>query len=159
MKLVIIKSLIIILLVLVVAILLKIRQYFKRKKAFKLVEELSQKQVDQVVEEALINCGLLKKQAGLTSNVISEIWGQGVLAFSYEVQLREELSDLAECQREFMSQLKLASESKNLQGLPGYPSVMVTDFWLEEKTLLHIDVANIVNKATAQYVHDIKKVE
>jgi len=149
----------IVLLVLVIVILLKTRQYFKRKKAFRLVEELSQKQVNQVVADTLVKCGLLEKQVELTSNVISEIWGQGVLAFSYEVQLHEELSDLAKCQREFISQLKLVSESKNLQGLPGYPSVMVTDFWLEEKTLLHIDVANIVNKATAQYVHDIKKVE
>ena len=36
---------------------------------------------------------------------------------------------------------------------------MVTDFWVDERQSLHIDVANIANKATAQYVHDINKVE
>ena len=153
------KIILIILCLLVIAIFLKVRQLWKRKRAFKLVETLSQEQTDKIIRLVLIKEGLITEDQEVSSTVLSDIWGQGVLVFSYELVVQTNDGDLSATRRQFVKDLQTVCSAQKLQGLPGYPQLMVTDFWVDERQSLHIDVANIANKATAQYVHDINKVE
>ena len=153
------KIILIIFCLLVIAIFLKARQLWKRKRAFKLVETLSQEQTDKIIRLVLVKEGLIAEDREVSSTVLSDIWGQGVLVFSYELVVQTTDGDLSATRRQFVKDLQTVCSAQKLQGLPGYPPLMVTDFWVDERQSLHIDVANIANKATAQYVHDINKVE
>lgn len=150
--------LIIIILLILIGIIYRI---LRKRRAMILIQELSKKETDAAVNRALKKLRLQKYLAtsDIESQLISDVWGRGVLAFAYEFKINNaSVEKLAQMKKILTNELLQDEMVKKTQSLPGYPVMMVTDFWIRGN-LLHFDVANVINKQTAQYVHDISKVE
>ena len=77
------------------------------------------------------------------------MWGKGVLVFEYIV-------DLTQLTPKQQAELTQATVVAHLQAQD--QAYQVTDWWTYEKNL-HIEVAQLSNEATREYVHDLKKLE
>ena len=88
-------------------------------------------------------------QAPTDSQIISDVWGKGVLVFEYIIDLNQ----LTAQQKE-----GLTKEAVAKQLIDSTVEYQITDWWTYEQDL-HIEVAQLSNEATKEYVKDIEKVD
>ena len=73
--------------VVIIGTLALIFQRYRRKKALKLIQLDSQNLTDAAMEESLINLKLLNESLA-DSVLISDVWGKGVMAFEYQLEVK-----------------------------------------------------------------------
>lgn len=73
--------------VVIIGTLALIFQRYRRKKALKLIQLDSQNLTDAAMEESLTNLKLLNESLA-DSVLISDVWGKGVMAFEYQLEVK-----------------------------------------------------------------------
>ncbi len=73
--------------VVIIGTLALIFQRYRRKKALKLIQLDSQNLTDVAMEESLTNLKLLNESLA-DSVLISDVWGKGVMAFEYQLEVK-----------------------------------------------------------------------
>ena len=140
--------------VVIIGTLALILQRYRRKKALKLIQLDSQNLTDVAMEESLTNLKLLNESLA-DSVLISDVWGKGVMAFEYQLEVKNlTKADLNGLKNRLEQQLAV-------QGIKGYQqnrAFVVSDIWVKDD-ILHIDVSYLVNKATVEYVNDMNTLE
>lgn len=118
----------------------------------------AQDTTDEAVNTSLTH--LLHWDQQLSSELVADVWGKGVLAFEYHFDYRKLKIDPdgETFNREMVrQQLVNYAEKHQLKAMKeGTPIFAVTDWWTYEG-ILHIDVAYLLNEATVEYVADLKK--
>lgn len=132
---------------LVVAGLYQVIHRLLVKRATLMVQRQAAASTDAVVLPILRN--LVGQHSPTTSQLVADVWGKGVLVFEYIV-------DLTQLTPEQQAELTQATVVAHLQAQD--QAYQVTDWWTYEKNL-HIEVAQLSNEATKEYVHDLKKLE
>lgn len=143
----------IVLLLVVVVILWIIRKRWRRNKAIQMLLQHSQRLTDQAMTTAL-NALAFPTPQPLVPKPITDIWGHGVMAFSYVLPLKTKTlkrQSLETALQQVAEELDIASSD------PALPPFVITDFFVLEGQL-HVDVAFITNEATIEYVRDVNRV-
>lgn len=97
---------------------------------------------------------LLQLPAMPESQLVTDVWGKGVLAFEYTLKAKK-VTELNA--KDIELALNAYAKEKHLDYLPSAPKTfVVTDWWTYEQ-MLHVDVAYIYNEATREYVMDLHK--
>ncbi|WP_262314520.1 hypothetical protein [Lacticaseibacillus parakribbianus] len=137
--------------VLLLALLIWYRAARKRR-ALRLFLTRSQQACDAAVTAALAALGWPHEPL-VASTPVADVWGHGIAAFEYVMIAADSTPT-----RQALSQaLAQAGTTAGLQAATRGPALVVTDFWLRDG-LLHVDVAYLVNQATAEYVEDVLRV-
>lgn len=111
-------------------------------------QQAAQQATDKIVLPVLaahLPVGTYRNQSQLTSRM----WGQGVHAFEYQV-------DITNCDRAALKWLSAEQVQSALDETKSTVPVKITDWWFHQTTL-HFDVAYVSNPATQQYLADLKK--
>lgn len=109
--------------------------------------------IDSAVNHSLQK--LLGWDRQLTSELVADVWGKGVLAFEYHFDYRQLGQTLDKNQ--LTSELADYAKQEGLTAFkPERPVFVVTDWW-EYEGVLHIDVAYLLNESTVEYVSDLKR--
>lgn len=110
-----------------------------------------QKEAKQATDAMVIPIleSLVGNQAPTNSQIIADVWGKGVLVFEYIIDLNQ----LTAQQKEGLTKEAVAKQLIDLT-----VEYQITDWWTYEQDL-HIEVAQLSNEATKEYVKDIKKVD
>ena len=121
----------------------------RRKRALTILMTHSQNVTDRVVAAALQN---LDMTPATKSTAVADVWGHGVMAFSYQVQhepviSREELN---------LALARVADQETIASSDISYPAFLVTDLWQRDGRL-NFDVAFMTNQATIDYVEDLNR--
>lgn len=111
---------------------------------------------DRAVNDCLTQ--LSNQSFNLSSEIVADVWGKGVLAFEYHFNPaklkiandRITAANLEEALNNYAEKNQVQSISKDL------PTFKVTDWWTYEE-VLHIDVAYVLNEATREYIADLHK--
>lgn len=144
--------------VVIIGTLAFIFQRYRRKKALKLVQLDSQKLTDSAMEASLTNLKLLNESLA-DSVLISDVWGKGVMAFEYQLEVKNLTSaDLNSLKKQLEQQLAVQAKKQGIIGYQQTSAFVVSDIWLKDD-ILHIDVSHLVNKATVEYVNDMNTLE
>lgn len=115
----------------------------------------AQEVTDQAVNTSLKQ--LLGWDKALTSQLVADVWGKGVLAFEYHFDSKDAGQDL-NSDRLSKSLAAYADQHELTAVRPGKPVFVVTDWW-EYEGILHIDVAYLLNESTVEYVSDLKRLD
>ncbi|GEN96058.1 hypothetical protein [Pediococcus ethanolidurans] len=135
----------------------------KRKRALLVVQSASRHDVtlamakvsDALKEQKVILTG----QTDTTPKLVSDIWGRGVLAFEFSFGKTDLQKNELESLRHWINEVvKKYAKDNNIQSRFEYPVFCVTDIWLYHEEL-HVDVANVINEPTREYIEDLHKVE
>lgn len=144
--------------VVIIGTLAFIFQRYRRKKALKLIQLDSQKLTDSVMEASLKNLKLLNESLA-ASALISDVWGKGVMAFEYQLEVKDLINaDLNGLKKQLEQQLAVQAKAQGIRGYQQNSAFVVSDIWLKDD-ILHIDVSYLVNKATVEYVNDMNTLE
>lgn len=144
--------------VVIIGTLALIFQRYRRKKALKLIQLDSQKLTDAAMEESLINLKLLNESLA-DSVLISDVWGKGVMAFEYQLEVKNlTKADLNGLKNRLEQQLTVQAKAQGIKGYQQNRAFVVSDIWVKDD-ILHIDVSYLVNKATVEYVNDMNTLE
>lgn len=144
--------------VVIIGTLAFIFQRYRRKKALKLIQLNSQKLTDSVMEASLKNLKLLNESLA-ASALISDVWGKGVMAFEYQLEVKDLTNaDLNGLKKQLEQQLAVQAKAQGIRGYQQNSAFVVSDIWLKDD-ILHIDVSYLVNKATVEYVNDMNTLE
>ncbi|WP_057874265.1 hypothetical protein [Loigolactobacillus rennini] len=138
-------------------------QRLRRNRALRLLQNASKKITDQAVQTAVSQ--LVQQQrlpaatlTNLHSQIVADVWGRGVLVFSYALPLPTFTTAQARHLKPELTQALIAAAQK--QGLTTFKTAhtvfAVSDIWLL-KGQLHFDVAYLRNQATINYVQDMRK--
>lgn len=147
-----------IIVVVIIGTLAFIFQRYRRKKALKLIQLDSQKLTDSVMEASLKNLKLLNESLA-ASALISDVWGKGVMAFEYQLEVKDLTNaDLNGLKKQLEQQLAVQAKAQGIRGYQQNSAFVVSDIWLKDD-ILHIDVSYLVNKATVEYVNDMNTLE
>ena len=131
---------------------------YRRKKALKLIQLDSQKLTDSVMEASLKKLKLLNESLA-ASALISDVWGKGVMAFEYQLEVKDLTNaDLNGLKKQLEQQLAVQAKAQGIRGYQQNSAFVVSDIWLKDD-ILHIDVSYLVNKATVEYVNDMNTLE
>lgn len=136
----------------------------RRNRALAVMQNSSMKVTGQAFSEAVRNVqspGFDGKNAGGKPRVelISDVWGKGVMAFEYSLDAPEVMTgELAGIRRKMTDELGRYASAHGMTGWAGGPCFVVSDIWIFAG-VLHIDVSHVINQATADYLHDIRKGE
>lgn len=121
----------------------------------------AQSTMDQAVNSVLSD--LLGHQLNLTSQIVADVWGKGVLAFEYSIDCKKEGLDLTtnhDFTRHLIGQrLNEYARQVDVRTLPGATRTFVVSDWWTYEGRLHIDVAYLLNEATNEYVADLKRLD
>ncbi|WP_412990115.1 hypothetical protein ACLJJ6_03870 [Pediococcus siamensis] len=136
---------------------------WKRKQALIVVQTASQKAVGQAmvsVATMLVDKKIVAKdEPTAVPKLVSDIWGRGVLAFEFSFgKTALKKSELKPLRVQINQLIEGYAKSQGLSSKYEYPVFYVTDIWLYHEEL-HVDVANVVNEPTREYIEDLKKVE
>lgn len=151
------KLLILIALALVIVIVVyELIHRFLIKRAIIIMQNQAQQQTDLVVKKAseqLFGQDLFTD----SSKLVADVWGKGVLSFEYSVDL-EKHDILKQLDRKsFNELLNQLAQSEGILGFKQATSpFLITDWWKFEG-IFHFDVTYVMNEATAEYIHDLKK--
>ncbi|RXT59209.1 hypothetical protein [Lacticaseibacillus chiayiensis] len=143
----------VVLLMVVVAILLVFRKRWRRNKAIQILLHHSQQLTDQTMATALQTLDFHVAKP-LVSKPMTDIWGHGIMAFSYQLPLQTKTlkqQPLEQALQNAAEELDIASSD------PALPPFVITDFFVLDGQL-HVDVAFITNEATIEYVRDVNRV-
>ena len=121
----------------------------RRRRALTILLTHSQNVTDRVVAQALAS---LDMTPAASTGAVADVWGHGVMAFSYQVQhepliSREELN---------LALARVADEETIASSDISYPAFLVTDLW-QRDGILNFDVAFMTNQATIDYVEDLNR--
>lgn len=89
----------------------------------------------------------------ISSTVLTNVWGRGVMVYEYKYQIQ---SDLELLKIRFILEGSLAKQTHTINQITH--KLIITDCWLNDN-LLTFDVADEQNDATEEYVKDIKKID
>ncbi|MBU7555827.1 hypothetical protein NVV78_03015 [Pediococcus ethanolidurans] len=135
----------------------------KRKRALLVVQSASRH--DVTLAMAKVSDALKKQkviltgQTDTTPKLVSDIWGRGVLAFEFSFGKTDLQKNELESLRHWINEVvKKYAKDNNIQSRFEYPVFCVTDIWLYHEEL-HVDVANVINEPTREYIEDLHKVE
>lgn len=121
-----------------------------------MVRTKAQEVTDKAVNSSLT--ALLHWDKHLSSQIVADVWGKGVLAFEYHFDYRQAKVDLADFTQETLTaQLTAYANDHHLQTAPHAKSVFVITDWWTYEGILHIDVAYLMNEATVEYIADLKR--
>lgn len=130
------------------------------KRATVMMQHQAQQATDQVVRDGLAT-KLPAAQLPQGSTIVADVWGKGVLVFEYEL----DLAKLDQVTRDWLTadhlgpQLDQAAHAAGVVPVAGAArAFIITDWWTYEDRL-HIDVADLINEATREYVADLKKLD
>jgi len=135
----------------------------KRKRALTMLQATSQRNVSSAMVSVAAML-MAKKviqpgQPEATPKLVADIWGRGVLAFEFSfgktVLQKDQLKDLRHQINELVE--KYAQEH-DIHSDYEFPVFCVTDIWLYQENL-HVDVANVINDPTREYIEDLHRVE
>lgn len=92
------------------------------------------------------------------SETVADVWGRGVMAFEYILPVQDVVNDDLPLIKELLNRelTKYGYYSDVDRVAKAKTPFLVTDAWLYEQTL-HLDIAYLMNDATYEYVHDLKK--
>ena len=92
-------------------------------------------------------------QANLPTDsvMVADVWGKGVMAFEYVVDMPQ----LNVEEQEWLTKENLTTALDQV----GAPTPLVITDWWEYEHQLHVDVANLMNEATKEYVADLEKLD
>ena len=142
--------------VVVVACLYTVVHRILINRATIILRRQAQETTDAAVNDSLQT--LLGWNRSLNSQLVADVWGKGVLAFEYHFD-GDEKRDATLTPQSLNEQLAKYANDHQLTAVNTKFSVFkVTDWWQSEG-VLHIDVAYILNEATAEYVADLKKLK
>lgn len=152
-------SIIVIIAILIVLGIYEMIHRFMIKRAIRMVQHQAQVQTDRIVTSASNN--LLGENRFGDSKLVADIWGKGVMSFEYELNLQKMPSEIQE-QMERQAFQEALNQCAHKQGILGFHGAkepfLITDWWVFEN-VLHVDVTYIMNEATAEYVHDLHKLD
>lgn len=158
------KLIFIICLILLICIALFALRRYRRGRALVVVQNASQKQVDTAIKVCLPNVktdsfdGSLHQNI-IDSEIISDVWGKGVMAFEYSIsKIHLKVEDIVPIRQQLSQQLKNYADKNNLKGYQGMDAFVISDMWIFSDAL-HIDISYVINRSTAEYLHDIKAPE
>lgn len=83
--------------------------------------------------------------------MVADVWGKGVMAFEYVVDMPQ----LNVEEQEWLTKENLTTALDQV----GAPTPLVITDWWEYEHQLHVDVANLMNEATKEYVADLEKLD
>lgn len=152
-------SIIVIVAILIVLGIYELIHRFMIKRAIRIVQHQAQVQTDRIVKAA--SQRLFHKIRFGDSKLVADIWGKGVMSFEYELDLQRMPSEEQErIERDaFQSALNQCAKEHSILGFNGAKQpFLITDWWVFEN-VLHVDVTYIMNEATAEYVHDLHKLD
>lgn len=114
----------------------------------------------QQTTDAAVNASLqqlLGWDQTLSSQLVADVWGKGVLAFEYHFDSKQANQQF---NRDELNQaLTSYADQHDLTAVrSGKPVFVVTDWWQYEG-ILHIDVAYLLNESTVEYVSDLKRLD
>lgn len=102
---------------------------------------------------------LKSKDFANKSDLVTDVWGKGVLSFQYEIYLDKLNGEDSKRITRQLVQDKL-NESARQQDVKYFKrakqAFLITDWWQRED-ILHFDVTYLSNEASYEYVHDLKK--
>ncbi|KRN88933.1 hypothetical protein [Ligilactobacillus ceti] len=151
--------------VLIVSVILYLSvRRIRRNKALLVMQTASQKVVNQALKASLVKVITTEFKGSYYPNaieteLISDVWGKGVMAFEYELPLQvTTINDLKAIKLELTNHLNDYAQQQQLQGYQGHDIFVVSDIWIL-KGILHLDISYVVNQATLSYLNDINKLE
>lgn len=151
-----------IIIIIAIAIVLGIYELIHRfmiKRAIRIVQHQAQVQTDRIVSAA--SQSLFGKDRFSDSKLVADIWGKGVMSFEYDLDLQQMPSEAQEQMEKatFQAAINRCAQKEGVLGFNGAKQpFLITDWWVFED-VLHVDVTYIMNEATAEYVHDLHKLD
>lgn len=154
-----------VLIILIVIVLVGSYAIRRRKRKRDLLVVQSASRHDVTLAMAKVSDALKKQkviltgQTDTTPKLVSDIWGRGVLAFEFSFGKTDLQKNELESLRHWINEVvKKYAKDNNIQSRFEYPVFCVTDIWLYHEEL-HVDVANVINEPTREYIEDLHKVE
>ncbi|WP_295730097.1 hypothetical protein [uncultured Limosilactobacillus sp.] len=151
---------IVIIAVVIVFLIYEAVHRFLIRRATLIVRQRAQSVTDKIVFQ------VLNERIGLAncdrqSRLVSDIWGKGVLSFEYNVNLAPEKQvEIAGLSRQGLEER--LNELARQQAIDFYPQAKqafkITDWW-QGKKRFHMDVTYLMNEASFEYVHDLRKLQ
>lgn len=152
---------IIVVAVVIVAILYVVVHRLLINRATIMLRRQAQQTTDQAMNEVMYD--FFDRPFNLSSQIVADVWGKGVLAFEYSIDCQKEHLDLSTNQkfnRELIeNMLNNYAEWESIRTLPKADRTFVVSDWWTYEGQLHIDVAYILNEATKEYVADLKRLD
>lgn len=114
----------------------------------------AQRTTDEAVNASLQE--LLGWDQVLSSQLVADVWGKGVLAFEYHFDKQQ---GKALNRDRLTTALVSYAKRHDLAAIHSdQPVFVVTDWWTYEG-ILHIDVAYLLNESTVEYISDLKRLD
>lgn len=103
---------------------------------------------------------LLDHQFNLSSEIVADVWGKGVLAFEFHFDPQKLNVDISHLSPEKLDKaLADYAKKNNIKAVNKKQSAFkVTDWWTYTE-ILHIDVAYVINQSTLEYISDLKRLD
>lgn len=141
----------------VVALYLMIHRVFL-KRATMMVQKNAQDVTDAALNASLKE--MLHWDKSLTSQIVADIWGKGVLAFEFQFDYKKENISLEDLTRQKLA-MKLDEYAKqhHLKMAPQASQPFIITDWWKYEGVLHIDIAYLINEATVEYTEDLDKLK
>lgn len=142
--------------VIIVAILYMVIHRLLINRATIMVRRRAQEETDKAVNAAIGD--ILDWQKVLSSEIVADVWGKGVLAFEYHFDYQKQQVNLDEFTADKLAKgLNAYAKRNDLQTAKNAAQpFVITDWWTYEG-ILHIDVAYLINEATVEYIDDLKR--
>ena len=152
---------IIVIAVVIVAVLYVVVHRLLINRATIMLRRQAQQTTDQAVNVVIST--LLGHPLNLSSQIVADVWGKGVLAFEYTIDCQKEHLDLS-TNHDFTRQhiernLNQVAKKEAVRTLPNATRTFVVSDWWTYEGQLHIDVAYLLNEATNEYVADLKRLD
>ena len=131
---------------------------FLVKRATLIVQKRAQTITNRIVL-AVLNDQLQISNCDRQSQLVSDIWGKGVLSFEYNITITEENQRNLEQLSRSNLEAQINQQAQR-QGIDYFDKAQgpfkITDWW-QGKKRFHMDVTYLMNEASYEYVHDLKK--
>lgn len=143
--------------VLIVVIIYELIHRILIKRATLIVQRRAQSITDQIVFSVL-NDKLNINDCEHQSQLVSDIWGKGVLSFEYNIGIDNSNSQSIPVTRnELENQLNKLAIERDVEFFKQAPQPFkITDWW-QGKKKFHMDVTYLMNEASYEYVQDLRK--
>lgn len=132
------------------------------QRATRIVRRSAQDDTDVAVKAALQRLVsdqvLSTKENELTpSKTVADVWGRGVMSFEYTLTVGADTAPkLTDLEQALNTALASFSADHQVPSVSSGSAFVVSDIWLAHDQI-HIDVAYLMNEATAEYLQDLKK--
>ena len=152
---------VIVIAVVIVAVLYVVVHRVLINRATIMLRRQAQETTDQAFN-TVVNT-LVDQPLKLSSQIVADVWGKGVLDFEYSIDLQADhltLSQHPDFNRDSIeTRLNSYARENKVRTLPKAKRTFVVSDWWTYEERLHIDVAYILNEATSEYVADLKRLD